>query len=123
MGDRTGVNATDVYARAAELRESVERDRAERAAHPSERPCDPTNYLTQFGNEVRAFRLAQRLTQDELARITGMSRCNVSNIEAGRGNVTIARLLRIAAALECTPADLLPTPLVVEDSARNDGEG
>lgn len=120
MGDRTGVNATEVYARAAELRSSVLH---ERAARSSERPSDPANYLTQFGNEVRAFRLAQGLTQEELARIAGMTRANVANVEAGRENPSITRPLRIAAALECTPADLLPTPLVVEDSARNDGEG
>jgi transcriptional regulator with XRE-family HTH domain len=51
------------------------------------------------GSEVRSARRAAGLTQAELARRLGTSPSYVTNVEAGRLNLTIGQLARIADAL------------------------
>lgn len=53
-----------------------------------------------LGDEVRRARVETGLSQVELGRRLGISRSYVSNLEAGRVNVTVGQLANIAAALK-----------------------
>ncbi|WP_084030673.1 helix-turn-helix domain-containing protein [Bradyrhizobium paxllaeri] len=53
-------------------------------------------FLAQLGDKVREMRAQHGLSRRELARRAGMSERYVAQIEAGKGNVSIVRLLRIA---------------------------
>jgi len=60
------------------------------------------------------------MTQGELARLVGMTRTSISNIEGGRQKLQIHTLYDVAQALEVPPEALLPTqadpePKAVED--------
>jgi len=62
-----------------------------------------------LGDEVRRARAEAGLSQVELARRLGISRSYVSNLEAGRVNVTVGQLANIAAALKVGLQILLPS--------------
>jgi transcriptional regulator with XRE-family HTH domain len=61
----------------------------------------------KFGANVRAARLARGWTQEELAHRTGLATVQVSRIERGKREVRLTTLLRLVAALELEPNDLL----------------
>ena len=50
------------------------------------------------------------LSVSELARLASLSRQQVGNYEGGRSEPSMAALARLAAALKCPVADLVPTP-------------
>jgi XRE family aerobic/anaerobic benzoate catabolism transcriptional regulator len=56
-------------------------------------------FLMELGRQLRALRLARDLSQEQLARLAHLSPRYVSQIEAGRGNVSILRLLELTRAL------------------------
>jgi transcriptional regulator with XRE-family HTH domain len=56
---------------------------------------------------IRALREANGISQTDLASAVGVTRSSISNIEAGRQNLGITLLGRIADALAVPPADLL----------------
>lgn len=64
----------------------------------------------RFGRHLRSRREQAGLTQDALAREANLSRTSVVNIEQGRQGVSLATLYRLASALNCPPAALLPEP-------------
>jgi transcriptional regulator with XRE-family HTH domain len=68
---------------------------------------DPDAFLHKLGKRVRFLRLAQELTQDELAEAAGMSRSFLSIIEHGTHGIDVIRLLKLAAALDITLTELL----------------
>jgi DNA-binding XRE family transcriptional regulator len=55
-----------------------------------------TEFLSQLGGRVREMRALHGMSRRELARLSGLSERYVAQIEAGKGNVSIVRLLRIA---------------------------
>lgn len=57
---------------------------------------------------VRSLRLAQAMTQEELAIILGVKRESMSRYESGERAITIALLLDIAAALAQPVSAFLP---------------
>lgn len=61
----------------------------------------------RFGANVRAARVARGWTQEDLAHKTGLASVQVSRIERGRREVRLTTLLRLVAALDMTPNDLL----------------
>ena len=65
------------------------RDADGRLPHESE-------FLKQLGIRVREMRAQRGMSRRELARLSGLSERFVAQIEAGKGNVSIVRLLRIA---------------------------
>ncbi len=65
------------------------RDADGRLPHESE-------FLKQLGIRVREMRALRGMSRRELARLSGLSERFVAQIEAGKGNVSIVRLLRIA---------------------------
>jgi DNA-binding XRE family transcriptional regulator len=58
---------------------------------------------------LRHVRDRAALTQEELARLAGLSRPTISHLETGEGamHITIRKLCR---ALKCKPAELLDPP-------------
>ena len=55
-----------------------------------------SEFLKQLGIRVREMRAQRDMSRRELARLSGLSERFVAQIEAGKGNVSIVRLLRIA---------------------------
>ena len=60
-----------------------------------------SEFLAQLGDRVREARALHGMSRRELARRSGMSERYVAQIEAGKGNVSIVRLLRIALVFRC----------------------
>ncbi len=77
---------------------------SERTAHEERREA----FLRALGFAVRARRNARGLTLKALAQTAHVSPRFLLQLEAGEGNVSVARLLDIADALGTTPAELLP---------------
>ncbi|MCM8548866.1 helix-turn-helix transcriptional regulator [Streptomyces sp. STCH 565 A] len=62
--------------------------------------------LRAIGERVRAERLRQHLTQDQVWQAARLERRTVQNVEAGR-EMKVSTLLRIAWVLEVPPGDLI----------------
>ncbi len=60
-----------------------------------------------FGQSVLLWRRARGLTQEQLARRTSMPRPNLSAIECGKREVTLATVRSLAAALDVRPGTLV----------------
>lgn len=60
-----------------------------------------SEFLSQLGGRVREMRALHRMSRRELALRSGLSERYVAQIEAGKGNVSIVRLLRIALVFRC----------------------
>lgn len=65
----------------------------------------PSN--TDIGSNVKHFRLARGLTQEELSKIVGVERKTIIRVEAGHHSSRIDTLLDIARALKVDPKKLL----------------
>jgi XRE family transcriptional regulator, aerobic/anaerobic benzoate catabolism transcriptional regulator len=61
--------------------------------------CDQDRYLARLGERVREERARRGMTRKILARDAGLSERYLAQLEAGRGNISIALLRRVAAAL------------------------
>lgn len=62
---------------------------------------------TRVGATVRELREARHVTLDELARVVGISRPYLSNIEAGRKPLNPSLLGKIADALAVRPISII----------------
>ncbi len=62
--------------------------------------------LEQFGQNVRAARLALNWTQEELAGAAGLSVPQISRVERGTREVRLSTVVRLIAALGVQPNDL-----------------
>jgi DNA-binding XRE family transcriptional regulator len=56
-------------------------------------------FLAMLGNRVRGMRMLREMSRRELARRSRVSERYIAQIEAGKGNVSIVLLLRIAHAI------------------------
>lgn len=73
---------------------------AAQAMRPDEAfPYSESEFLTQLGDRVRDTRILRKMSRRELARKSGISERYIAQIEAGKGNVSIVLLLRIAHAI------------------------
>lgn len=63
--------------------------------------------LLKLGKAVRARRKTLDLSQEALADAAGIDRSHMCKIERGERNVTFLNIVRIAAAMQCSPSDLL----------------
>jgi DNA-binding XRE family transcriptional regulator len=63
------------------------------------RPNRESEFLGLLGDRVREMRAVCHMSRRELARQSGISERYVAQIEAGKGNVSIVLLLRIAHAI------------------------
>ncbi len=61
-------------------------------------PYSESEFLAQLGDRVRDARMLRKMSRRELARRSCISERYIAQIEAGKGNVSIVLLLRIAQA-------------------------
>jgi len=77
------------------------------------RPRGTTTYDSKsaqaFGSAVRSARMAQGVAQEELATLAAIERSHMGKIERGEHMPTLALILKIAAALKISAANLLAT--------------
>jgi XRE family aerobic/anaerobic benzoate catabolism transcriptional regulator len=59
----------------------------------------PALFLLQLGRQLRERRKLRGLSQEQLGELSGLSTRYISQIEAGRGNLSILRLLELTRAL------------------------
>lgn len=64
-------------------------------------PDSESEFLALLGNRVRGMRRLRAMSRRELARRSQISERYIAQIEAGKGNVSIMLLLRIAHAIRC----------------------
>lgn len=69
-------------------------------------PAD--SYLERLGRNIRAARLLQGMTLEEVADRLGVSYQQLQKYEAGQAVVSVPRLREIASALDTTSAQLIP---------------
>jgi len=75
--------------------------------------------LERMGSNVRAHRLEQGLSQEELASLSGLHRTYLSSLERGERNVGILNLVRLAGSLGVTVAALADGVETSRDTVRN----
>ena len=63
--------------------------------------------LQQFGQRVKRFRTAQRISQEDLAELADLHRNYVSQIECGRRNLSLLNILKLARALKVPASKLI----------------
>ena len=61
--------------------------------------------LTRYGQAVRKIRLAQEISQEELADRCGLHRTYISDIELGKRNLSLENIERIAISLNKSLSD------------------
>jgi transcriptional regulator with XRE-family HTH domain len=64
---------------------------------------------SSLGGTIKSERSRQKLSLDNLAQMSGVSKGMLSQIERGKTNPTVAVLYKIAAGLRVEPSRLLPT--------------
>ena len=69
-----------------------------------------TDWREIVGTNVRRFRLAAGITQEQLAFAAEIDLTYVGGIERGKRNPSLVVLARIASALSIEPATLLQRP-------------
>lgn len=60
-----------------------------------------------IGKNIYELRISQQLTQEKLAELTGLHRTYIGGVERGERNVSLKNIVRIARALEVSPAHLM----------------
>jgi transcriptional regulator with XRE-family HTH domain len=63
-------------------------------------------FIKQFGKRLREIRLAQNVSQEELAGRTGFELSQIGRIERGIVNTSISHVSAIASALKISPLEL-----------------
>jgi transcriptional regulator with XRE-family HTH domain len=66
-----------------------------------------------LAHNVRQLRLSRNLTQEQLARLSGVPRPTWSNLESGTANPTVSVLAKVAAALQVPVEELISPPKAV----------
>ena len=69
------------------------------------------------GEMLASLRKLQELTQSDLARMTGMTQANISNMESDRQQIGHDRALVLAKALKVHPAVIMFPNYHVEEAA------
>jgi transcriptional regulator with XRE-family HTH domain len=69
----------------------------------------PTSKIqAAFGDHLRKIRGVVGFSQEKLAEIAGLHRTYVSSVERGERNVSLETIERLAIALGCSMASLMP---------------
>lgn len=67
-----------------------------------------TEFYRQLGESIRKFRKKRHLSQDALARLVGLTRTSLTNIENGRQHPPLHTLTEIVEQLRVEFSELLP---------------
>ncbi len=70
---------------------------------------DQATLLAEIGSRVRSRRTVMGWTLKEVAERSGISARFLSDLESGKGNISVARLANVARALDVPMTDLLPS--------------
>ena len=70
-------------------------------------PAPLSDATAEFGKRVRQRRNDLGLTQEDLAHRAGLHWTFVGQVERGRRNLTLHNILKLAAALELDPSELV----------------
>src|SRR5262249_54939592 len=68
-----------------------------------------TSLLSEIGAKIRARRTSMRWTLREIAERSGVSARFLTDLEAGRGNISVTRLDDVARALDVSITSLFPS--------------
>lgn len=68
---------------------------------------DKKTLLKKFGKNVKIERIKKDLTQEQLAEIMGVFQNYIANIECGKANMSLAKVLELATFLETEIEKLL----------------
>ena len=71
------------------------------------RQPEPPTARAIIGSQIRDWRLRRHLSQAGLARAAGIDQASISNYEAGKRDLRVSTLIRIADALNVRVEDLL----------------
>lgn len=82
---------------------------------PSRRSPDP--FAAQLGERIRQLRKERKMSLNELARASGLSRGHLSDLEHGKVVMTIGTLASLAGGLETPPYIICLVPKNDPDSA------
>jgi transcriptional regulator with XRE-family HTH domain len=63
---------------------------------------------SRFGMRLREIRKRNGFSQEQLAAEAGLARNFISMVETGERNVTLATVEKLAIALKCRMANLMP---------------
>ena len=63
--------------------------------------------LKKLGENIRVLRHQKRLSQEQLAELTGLHRTYIGGIERGERNVSILNLICLSNALEITVSKMV----------------
>jgi len=67
----------------------------------------PDQIASNLGNNVRQLREARGMTQEQMARISGVPRPTWANLESGAANPTLSVLIKVANALQVPLEELI----------------
>ncbi|MFN7972633.1 MAG: XRE family transcriptional regulator [Acidobacteriota bacterium] len=65
---------------------------------------------SRVGRNIRDLRAARNLTQEQMARLSGLPRATWSHVESGAANPTLEVLHRVASALRVSLEELISEP-------------
>ncbi len=71
------------------------------------KPVDMKTSSIKLGKTVKRIRERKKMSQGDICRALGFDRAQMSNIEAGKGNLTLATIEKIAQALWISSHELL----------------
>ena len=74
---------------------------------PTPDPTSVRRHREVFGDRVRTVRLAEGLSQEDLAETADIHRTYLSSVERGQRNVGLDNIVALARALGVEPAQLL----------------
>ena len=68
---------------------------------------DIKTHSKKLGRNIKRIREQKKMSQGDICRALGFDRAQMSNIEAGKGNPTLATIEKIAQALGVASDELL----------------
>ena len=68
---------------------------------------DKIGLLKRFGKNVKIERIKKDLTQEQFAEIMNVSQNYIANIECGKANMSLAKVLELSKALDVEIESLL----------------
>src|SRR5512144_2705734 len=73
-------------------------------------PLDMDDVAAALAQNLRQLRVARGLTQEQLAKVSGVPRPTWAHLESGAANPTLGVLVRVADALEVRIEELIGPP-------------
>lgn len=64
------------------------------------------NIKLKFGARIKKLRVEKGLSQEKLAEISNLHRTYIGSLEAGKRNVALENIKKLAIALECKISEL-----------------